>query len=86
VLVIEPQGPGGQPASSSKIENYIGFPTGISGQDLAGRAFAQAEKFGSELLIAKSAKTLVLLRRDVHGIAAVHRRTGRQGIALARTS
>jgi thioredoxin reductase (NADPH) len=58
VLVIEPQGPGGQAASSSKIENYLGFPTGISGQDLAGRAFAQAEKFGAELLIARSAKTL----------------------------
>ena len=58
VLVIEPQGPGGQAASSSKIENYLGFPTGISGQELAGRAFAQAEKFGAELLIARSAKTL----------------------------
>jgi thioredoxin reductase (NADPH) len=58
VLVIEPQGPGGQAASSSKIENYLGFPTGISGQELAGRAFAQAEKFGAALLIARSAKTL----------------------------
>ena len=58
VLVIEPQGPGGQAASSSKIENYLGFPTGISGQELAGRAFAQAEKFGAELLIARSASSL----------------------------
>jgi thioredoxin reductase (NADPH) len=58
VLVIEPQGPGGQAASSSKIENYLGFPTGISGQELAGRAFTQAEKFGAQLLIARSAKTL----------------------------
>src|SRR5688572_110201 len=58
VLVIEPQGPGGQAASSSKIENYLGFPTGISGQELAGRAFAQAEKFGAELLIARSAQSL----------------------------
>jgi thioredoxin reductase (NADPH) len=63
VLVVEPQGPGGQAATSSKIENYLGFPTGISGQDLAGRAFAQAEKFGAELLIARSARTLECDRR-----------------------
>ena len=62
VLVVEPQGPGGQAASSSKIENYLGFPTGISGQELAGRAFAQAEKFGAELLIARSARTLECAR------------------------
>ena len=41
--------PGGQAGTSSKIENYLGFPTGISGQALAGRAFAQAQKFGAEV-------------------------------------
>jgi thioredoxin reductase (NADPH) len=55
VLVIESNSPGGQAGSSSKIENYLGFPTGISGQDLAGRAYAQAEKFGAEVLIASGA-------------------------------
>jgi thioredoxin reductase (NADPH) len=58
VLVIEARSPGGQAGSSSKIENYLGFPTGISGQALAGRAFAQAQKFGAQVLIAKSAVRL----------------------------
>jgi thioredoxin reductase (NADPH) len=55
VLVLELVAPGGQAGSSSKIENYLGFPTGISGQALAGRAFTQAEKFGAELMIAHEA-------------------------------
>jgi thioredoxin reductase (NADPH) len=54
VLVIDTNSPGGQAASSSKIENYLGFPTGISGQELAGRASAQAMKFGAQMLIARS--------------------------------
>ncbi len=58
VLVIESQHPGGQAGSSSKIENYLGFPTGISGQALAGRAYAQAQKFGAQVLIARSAARL----------------------------
>ena len=45
VLVIETNAPGGQAGSSSRIENYLGFPTGVSGQELAARAYAQAEKF-----------------------------------------
>jgi thioredoxin reductase (NADPH) len=55
VLVLEANAPGGQAGTSSKIENYLGFPTGISGQALAGRAFAQAEKFGAEIAVACSA-------------------------------
>jgi thioredoxin reductase (NADPH) len=58
VLVVEPEAPGGQAGTSSKIENYLGFPTGISGQDLAGRAFTQAQKFGAELIVAKRATSL----------------------------
>jgi thioredoxin reductase (NADPH) len=58
VLVLETNAPGGQAGSSSKIENYLGFPTGISGQALAGRAFTQAEKFGAQVVIAKSAARL----------------------------
>ena len=58
VLVIESNAPGGQAGSSSRIENYLGFPTGISGQDLAGRAFVQAEKFGAHILIARGARGL----------------------------
>ncbi|WP_158751937.1 FAD-dependent oxidoreductase [Acidobacterium sp. S8] len=49
-LVIEPEAPGGQAGSSSRIENYLGFPSGLSGADLARRAFAQASRFGAEFL------------------------------------
>jgi thioredoxin reductase (NADPH) len=63
VLVLESNAPGGQAGASSRIENYLGFPTGISGQELAGRAFTQAEKFGAELMIAKEAKMLSCSRK-----------------------
>jgi thioredoxin reductase (NADPH) len=53
VLVLEDNAPGGQAGTSSKIENYLGFPTGISGQALAGRALTQAEKFGAEVAIGR---------------------------------
>ena len=58
VLVLETNAPGGQAGSSSKIENYLGFPTGISGQALAGRALVQAQKFGAEVAIANKALRL----------------------------
>jgi thioredoxin reductase (NADPH) len=58
VLVIESDSPGGQAGSSSKIENYLGFPMGISGNELAGRAAAQAQKFGAKVLIANSVTKL----------------------------
>jgi thioredoxin reductase (NADPH) len=61
-LVIEASSPGGQAGSSSRIENYLGFPAGISGQDLAGRAYAQAQKFGAAVMIAKGAAELVCER------------------------
>ena len=63
VLVLETNAPGGQAGSSSKIENYLGFPTGISGQELAARAYTQAQKFGAQLLIAKSATQLACDRK-----------------------
>src|SRR5947199_3831724 len=58
VLVLESNAPGGQAGASSRIENYLGFPTGISGQDLAGRAFVQAEKFGAHIAVARAARAL----------------------------
>jgi thioredoxin reductase (NADPH) len=58
VLVLEINAPGGQAGSSSKIENYLGFPTGISGQALAGRAYTQAQKFGAQVMIAQRARRL----------------------------
>jgi thioredoxin reductase (NADPH) len=63
VLVVEANAPGGQAGSSSKIENYLGFPTGISGQSLASRAYAQAEKFGAEFAVARTAVRLACERR-----------------------
>jgi Pyridine nucleotide-disulphide oxidoreductase len=58
VLVAESNAPGGQAGSSSRIENYLGFPTGISGQELTARAYAQAQKFGAQIMIAKGATSL----------------------------
>ena len=62
VLVLESGSPGGQAGSSSKIENYLGFPTGISGNELTGRAFTQAEKFGARIAIARGARRLACER------------------------
>jgi thioredoxin reductase (NADPH) len=58
VLVIEADSPGGQAGSSSKIENYLGFPLGISGNELAGRAATQAQKFGAKVLVANNVTKL----------------------------
>jgi len=63
VLVLESSSPGGQAGASSKIENYLGFPTGISGQELAARAYTQAQKFGAEVMIAKGAQRLACDRK-----------------------
>ena len=58
VLVLETSSPGGQAGSSSRIENYLGFPTGISGQELASRAYLQAQKFGAHMLVARAARLI----------------------------
>jgi thioredoxin reductase (NADPH) len=63
VLMIESESPGGQAGSSSKIENYLGFPTGVTGTELANRATAQAQKFGAKMLIASSVTKLNCERR-----------------------
>jgi thioredoxin reductase (NADPH) len=57
-LLLETSAPGGQAGSSSRIENYLGFPNGVSGLELASRAYEQAQKFGAEFLIARSATRL----------------------------
>jgi thioredoxin reductase (NADPH) len=73
-LVLEGNAPGGQAGSSSKIENYLGFPTGISGQALTGRAVTQAQKFGAEIAIPRRAVRLDCARGpfavgvDGHGV------------------
>jgi len=63
VLVVERAAPGGQAGASSKIENYLGFPAGLSGNDLASRAIAQSEKFGARIMVARAVEHLRCGRR-----------------------
>jgi thioredoxin reductase (NADPH) len=76
-LVLEGLAPGGQAGTSSKIENYLGFPTGISGQALAGRAQVQAQKFGARLLISRSVTGIDCERRPYR----LHLEDGRSVLA-----
>ena len=76
-IVLESMAPGGQAGTSSKIENYLGFPTGISGQALAGRAQVQAQKFGARLAISREVVALdcqgtpfTLTLDDTHTVVA----------------
>ena len=64
VAVFDARAFGGQAGASARIENYLGFPTGISGQALAGRAFNQAQKFGANMLIPVSIRSLDCSRTD----------------------
>src|ERR1700691_1220514 len=68
VLMVESAAPGGQAASSSKIENYLGFPTGVSGEELATRAITQAQKFGAKLMVAHSVVHLECERSPYRGV------------------
>jgi thioredoxin reductase (NADPH) len=67
VVVMDCRAFGGQAGASARIENYLGFPTGISGQALAGRAFVQAQKFGAEILIPAEAAALDCTQADADG-------------------
>lgn len=67
VVVLDCRSFGGQAGESARIENYLGFPTGISGQALAGRAFVQAQKFGAEILIPAQAAALDVTRAGTDG-------------------
>src|SRR6185369_13265291 len=69
VLVLDGKAPGGQAGTTSRIENYFGFPTGISGQALAGRGFVQAEKFGAEVAIPREG---VRMECAGNGAVAIH--------------
>src|SRR3989441_9856430 len=62
VLVLESGSPGGQAGSSSRIENYLGFPTGISGLELTARAYAQAQKFGAQVMVTTGAAKLACVK------------------------
>jgi thioredoxin reductase (NADPH) len=77
VIVLDCRAFGGQAGASARIENYLGFPTGISGQALAGRAFVQAQKFGAEVLIPAQAAALDCSRAGPDGELALKLTDGR---------
>jgi thioredoxin reductase (NADPH) len=65
-IVIEREAPGGQAGTSSRIENYLGFPSGVSGDELAGRALLQARRLGAEILVTRSITRIDPTTRQVH--------------------
>ena len=81
VVVLDAQGYGGQAGASARIENYLGFPTGITGQALTGRAFVQAEKFGAEIIYPAAVSELVCL-----GPAGPYRLDLADGVAVTARS
>ncbi|MEO8136894.1 MAG: FAD-dependent oxidoreductase, partial [Betaproteobacteria bacterium] len=78
VIVLDCRAFGGQAGASARIENYLGFPTGISGQALAGRAYVQAQKFGAEILIPAQVAHLDCSVADAAGELAVRLTDGRR--------
>ena len=67
-IMIEREAPGGQAGTSSRIENYLGFPSGISGGQLASRALLQAKRFGSEILVTRTVESIETLENGLHCI------------------
>src|SRR5439155_257303 len=65
-LVIEREAPGGQAGTSSRIENYLGFPSGVSGEELASRALQQARRLGAEILVTRSILGIDPATRELH--------------------
>ncbi len=65
-IVVEREAPGGQAGTSSRIENYLGFPSGVSGDELANRALQQARRLGAEILVTRSIARIDAATRHVH--------------------
>ena len=65
-IVVEREAPGGQAGTSSRIENYLGFPSGVSGDELASRALQQARRLGAEILVTREITRIDAARRQVH--------------------
>jgi thioredoxin reductase (NADPH) len=78
VLVVDCRSFGGQAGASARIENYLGFPTGISGGALAGRAYVQAQKFGVEMLIPAQVSSLDCSLAESHGEVSIQLVDGRK--------
>jgi thioredoxin reductase (NADPH) len=83
VLTIEAGSPGGQAGSSSKIENYLGFPTGLSGQELAARAIAQTEKFGAKTMVAHGVVQLDCAKRPYKVVLDNGNRLAARAVVIA---
>ncbi|CAJ92891.1 Thioredoxin reductase [Cupriavidus necator] len=81
--VFDCRAPGGQAGTSARIENYLGFPTGITGQDLASRAFIQAQKFGAHIGIPCEVKALYCDRHPLAVELADHRRISARTVVIA---
>ena len=86
VIIVEARSFGGQAGASARIENYLGFPAGISGQALAGRAFVQAQKFGAEMLIPAQAASLDCAKTEGDGELNLKLKDGRTLRYLAPSS
>ena len=65
-IVIEREAPGGQAGTSSRIENYLGFPSGVSGEELASRALQQARRHGAEILVTRTLTRIDAATRQLH--------------------
>src|SRR4051794_27413430 len=65
-IVVEREAPGGQAGTSSRIENYLGFPSGVSGDELASRALQQARRLGAEILVTRAITRIDAATRQVH--------------------
>ncbi len=85
VLVLDQRAIGGQAGASARIENYLGFPTGISGQALAGRAFNQAQKFGAEIALPLEVSRLLCDEINAEGGRDLRLNLTNGGIVRART-
>ncbi|WP_288986188.1 FAD-dependent oxidoreductase [uncultured Sphingopyxis sp.] len=83
VIVLDARSMGGQAGASARIENYLGFPTGISGQALAGRAFNQALKFGAEIAIPVAVERLVCDSGPLTLVCAEDRRVNARSVVIA---
>jgi thioredoxin reductase (NADPH) len=83
VLVVDCRSFGGQAGASARIENYLGFPTGISGMALMGRAFSQAQKFGVEVAIPDEAVKLECGNRPCHLLLATGERVKARSVVIA---
>ena len=83
VVVLDQRAYGGQAGASARIENYLGFPTGISGQALAGRAYGQAQKFGAQIAIPVTVERLDCSRKTPSIVLGDGRRVRARSIVVA---